>query len=975
MSKKKKKVVNTKIHIKSNFKLLIFFLILITVLGLIFMDLIFTLALVLGVLVIIWISKLLEKKKKKKWVRIVINSLAVIILLVAIAAVGGVAWFLKYIVDNSPEFNEDVLTMTQTTKIYDSKGVEIAELGTEKREIITYEKLNEELVDALIATEDSRFFQHNGFDAPRFISASLKQAVGNSSAGGASTLTMQVAKNSYNKENATVTKGFAGIARKFTDIYMAVFKIEQNYSKEEIIEFYLNNHFLGNNAYGIEQAALTYFNKHASELNIAESSLLIGMFQAPTTYNPFKYPEACEERRAQVLSLMLRHGYITREEYDIANAIPVASMLDSQEEDQKYWSYLNTVVDEAMEKYGVNPHTTSMLIYTNMNAEYQQVVDDVLSGATYKWENPEVQAGIVVADIKTGKITAIGAGRNQTGNRKFNYATSTVRQIGSTAKPIFDYGPGIEYLNWSTYKLFDDSKYYYSTGQEIRDSDRKYMGVITLRTALAQSRNIPALKAFQEVKKEAGDQKIIDFAHSLGVSLEKEAEQTGFLHEAYSIGSFNASNPVELAGAYAAFGNGGYYNELYTINKIVFRDTNEVFTYEPEKKQVMSSATAFMITDVLKTAVNSGLSGAAKLNGVNVAAKTGTTNYPPQVFYAHKLPNSAINDAWVVGYDPETVVSIWYGYEPINDKYYTTTISAYNQRKGLFTAIAGKIMKKNGQDFKAPNTVVKVAVEKTKNVEKEPKLASSYTPTDKIVYEYFKKGTEPTEVSTAYQRLPDITGLSASYDEKAKIVKLSWNAIKVPEDNLTEDFGELGYKVFKDGVFIGFTNQTTYSVSNVLDPNGTYRVSAAYKDVSTLDSAGINYIINIRPAVITAELTVAAAKEYTVNAHLAPGDANPSQNDIKVTKDGVKVSPTVTISITDKKGNKVANISTSDPEEYTITYYVSYESFSDKKTRKITVIANPEPNENNNGNTNNENGGTPPDNGGGTGETGNNGGA
>ena len=335
MANKKKKVVNnTRIHIKASVKYLAIFILILTILGLIFMNLAFTAVLVLGVLLIIWLSNILERKKKKKWVRIVINSLAIIILLAAIAGVGAVAWFLNYVVEHAPEFDEDALSMTQTTKIFDAKGVEIAELGTQKREIIKYEQLNEELVDALVATEDARFFQHNGFDAPRFLVASLKQAAGNSDAGGASTLTMQVAKNSYNAENATVTEGFEGIVRKFTDIYMAVFKIENNYSKQEIIEFYLNNHFLGNNAYGVEQAAITYFNKHAYELNIAESSLLIGLYRAPGAYDPFKNPEAAEGRRATVLNLMYKHGYITKEERDIANAIPVTRLLDTNTETQ-----------------------------------------------------------------------------------------------------------------------------------------------------------------------------------------------------------------------------------------------------------------------------------------------------------------------------------------------------------------------------------------------------------------------------------------------------------------------------------------------------------------------------------------------------------------------------------------------------------------------------------------------------------------
>ncbi len=956
MANKKKKVVNTKIHIKSGVKYLAIFIAILTILGLIFMNFLFTVILVVGILLIIWISDIMERKKRRLWVRIILNSIAILLLLAAIAGVGAVAWFLNYVVEHAPEFNEDALSMTQTTKIYDAKGNEIAELGTQKREIIKYEQLNEELVDALVATEDSRFFQHNGFDAPRFIVASIKQASGNSDAGGASTLTMQVAKNSYNADKADVTKGFEGIVRKFTDIYMAVFKIENNYSKQEIIEFYLNNHFLGNNAYGIEQAAITYFKKHAYQLNIAESSLLIGLYQAPGAYDPFKNPEAAEGRRATVLNLMYKHGYITKDEMDIANSIPVKRLLNYNTETQKYWSYLNTVVEEAKEKYGANPHTTSMLIYTNMNPSYQKVVDNIMSGKTYTWDNPEVQAGIAVVEAKSGKITAIGAGRNQEGKYSpTNYATQTKRQIGSTAKPIFDYAPGIEYNNWSTAKLFDDSTYYYSSGQEIRNSDRGHMGIITLRTALAQSRNVPALKAFQQVN----NKKIAKFVLSLGITPElcpsgyeynkkndncvsvkdkTKTKKTINLHEAHSVGSFNGSNPLEVAGAYAAFANGGYYIEPHTINKIVFRDTGEVVTSNIEKKKVMNSATAYMITDCLKTAVTSGLSGAGKVSGVNVAAKTGTTNYTAQIRYKYHLGEDALNDAWIVGYDPDTVIALWYGYEPISSKYWSNPNSALRNRKNLFNALGTKIFKKNGQDFKVPSTVVKVAVEKTSDVNREPKLASQFTPSDRVVYEWFKKGTEPTEVSGAYQRLADVTGLKGSYNESAKTVTLTWYGIAKPDDDLTSSYGELGYKIYKNGKKIGFTNKTNYTIKNVSDPNGTYRVSAGYKNVSTVDSLGVTYKISYSdPAVYESHLNVPSSKTYSIDEALSGSDANPSASDVKVTKDGATVTATVSISITDNHGNNVANISTSEAKEYTITYSIKYGSYSHKLTRKIIV--------------------------------------
>lgn len=936
MAKKKKKASDSsgrKLHVKKNVRDLGIFLVLLTVLGLIFMDVIFTLIMLVGVILILWLSNWFSKKKKKKWIRITINCLAIFILLCAIAGVGAVAWFLNYIVENAPEFNEDALVMTQTTKVYDGNNVEIAELGTEKREIIKYEQMSEVLIDSLIATEDSRFFQHNGFDAPRFLIASVKQVLGNEDAGGASTLTMQVAKNSYNKENATVTKGFAGIARKFTDIYMAVFKIEEYYSKQEIIEFYVNNHFLGNNAYGVEQAALTYFGKHAYQLNLSETALIVGMFQAPTAYNPFKYPEEAAERRAVVLNLMYKHGYITKEERDIANKVPVSSLLTATEEEQKYYSYLNTVIEEAYDKYGVLPTTTSLLVYTNMNTQYQTVIDDVLSGKTYKWENPVVQAGIAVIDVHSGKVLAIGAGRNQNGLRKTNYATDTKRQIGSTAKPIFDYAPGMEFNNWSTYTLFDDSKYYYTSGQEIRNSDRSYMGIMTLRNALAMSRNIPALKAFQ-----ANDnRKVYEFAKSLGITLEAESEKSKYLHEAYSIGSFNGSNPLEMAAAYAAFANGGYYYEPYTINKIVFRDTGEVITHESEKKKVMSDSTAFMITDSLKTAVNSGLSAAAKINGVNVAAKTGTTNYNTSTLYTYGLPNSAVNDAWVIGYDPNICIGLWYGYEPISSEYWTTNDSAYVQRKGLFNAIGSKIFKKDGSDFKVPNSVIKVAVEMGTDPTKEPKLPSEFTPSDKIVYEYFKKGTEPTEVSTAYQRLPDPTNLSGEYVPEKKTVNLSWNGINPPVDMLT-DYGSLGYRIYRDGQYVGFTTESSYEITNVTNPNATYRVVTGYQNNQTLDSLGITFKLNYEdPNDYVADLLVPKEKIYQVDATLDDYDANVGIGDVKLTKNGEVVVPTVTFSITNKNGETIANISTMEEDEFTVTYIINYETYSTTLKRIIKV--------------------------------------
>ena len=249
----------------------------------------FTAILVIGVFLIIVLSNFIHKIRRKKSLRILTNILLVIFLLCCIAGTVAVGGFFFYIVKQAPEFDVKLLERSESTLVYDKNNNLIMELGAEKREKITYDEISQVFIDALIATEDSRFFQHNGFDAARFFKASLGQLVGNSNAGGASTLSMQVIKTNFT--DAKIDQGFAGIVRKFTDIYLAVFKLEKNYSKQQIIEFYINNNYMGDVAHGLEQASQTYFGKSANELNLAEASLLAGLYQSPANYNPYEHPE------------------------------------------------------------------------------------------------------------------------------------------------------------------------------------------------------------------------------------------------------------------------------------------------------------------------------------------------------------------------------------------------------------------------------------------------------------------------------------------------------------------------------------------------------------------------------------------------------------------------------------------------------------------------------------------------------------
>lgn len=275
---------------------------------------------------------------------------------------------------------------------------------------------------------------------------------------------------------------------------------------------------------------------------------------------------------------MVRHGYITKEEADIAKSIPVESLLsgDGGKELDQYYGFSRTVYEEAIKLTGLDPYVTPMKIYTTLNIDVQDGINKALAGETVKWKDDVVQAGIAVTDVNTGAVIAIGAGRNRTTSQSFNFATQARRQPGSTAKPLFDYAPGIEFENWSTYQLFTDEKWSYTNGPEVNNWDNKYSGLMTMKSALAVSRNIPALKAFQSLNKS----KILEFVTSLGIEPEVE---NGFLHEAHAIGGFTGVSPLQMAVAYASFANGGYYIEPYTITKIEIRSTGEVFEYKHQK--------------------------------------------------------------------------------------------------------------------------------------------------------------------------------------------------------------------------------------------------------------------------------------------------------------------------------------------------------------------------------------------------------
>lgn len=863
-----------------------------------------------------------SKRKVSKKKKMILNIL--IICVIAFASLMAV--FFAYIIVKAPKFDPNNLKFTQMSELYDTEGNIITKMGNENRTEISYDDLPEVLIDAIIATEDSKFFQHNGFDLARFMKASMYQLVGKNG-GGASTLTMQIAKNNY---TSTESKGFEGITRKFTDIYLSIFKIERKYTKKEILEFYVNDSYLGNGAYGVEQASLNYFGKSVSELNLAEASFIAGLFQSPTYYNPYNYPERAEGRRKTVLYLMQRHGYITEEEKEIAENSPITSYIKKTQTSgtySEYQGYIDTVVEELENEYDLNPYTTPLKIYTAMNRSKQDFVNKVMNGEAWKWENENAQAGVVMTDSASGEVLAVGAGRNKNSERSYNYATMTNRQIGSTAKPIFDYGPAVEYLGWGTVNYIDDTPTTYSDGTKISNSDGGYKGRLPLYQALGLSRNVTALKTFQQVSKEAGNDKILKFASSLGIT--PEVDKNGKIHEAHSIGSFTGStkkgesrnSPMTMAGAYQAFSNGGYYIKPHTIKKFVYKDTDEVVETKSAKTRVMNDSTAYIINYSLNWSATEGLAkSAAGISGVQTAAKTGTSNFDEATRKRYHLSSKAVNDLWVCGYTPKQTITFWYGYDSITKGHSTT--SSWSTRDKFYRNLAENLFDKDGSSFARPSSIEEVSV------------VRNSIPLKKALYGgvvgYFRKGTGPDETGTEQaEQLPSVSGITSSIS--GNTVHLKWNGISAEDMvnlNFDDSYGTLGYDIYvKDGsggseVYVGTTTSTSYTHTTSYS-NPVYVIYTAYSNYKTNRSKGVEHKVSV-----TSDFDIKIS-----NSTIEQGKTFVDNKPIIVLYNSVDVTDGATITL------ESGSVDTNILGTYKLTYKVTYQGKSKTVSRNVTVTA------------------------------------
>lgn len=567
----------------------------------------------------------------------------------------------------------DDFKLNSNIHIYDKNDDEILSVNQEKNiEYLTYEQIPEDVFNAFIAVEDKRFYKHNGIDIKSLIRAgvSILKNDGAITQGG-STITQQLVKLTYLSTEQS-------IERKIKEIVIA-FELEDTFSKKEILEYYVNNIYFGNNAYGINSASLEYFGKPVTELSLAQICYLAAIPNNPTIYDPYTKDDTgvnpnTVERQILFLDMMLENKFITKEEYDIAKAEKIE--LDSSESTSGYDIRKNIVLEEVAEilmkedgfklkykftsdndrkvyeqEYNEAKKSALAKLYKNgysvytsfdeaLQRETQTIIDEALSGNTETTDEGiyALQASTILMNNETGLIEAIIGGRTSPVTDYNNRATGLQRQNGSTMKPIAVYAPAIEINGLLPTTIVDDTKE--DDGPKNAGS---YMGKITARQALQYSSNAVAYKLFREVKPQ------------VGLSFLQNMEFKNIVDSDYNLASglgglTIGTNVKEMAGAYATLANKGKFNRPSCVREIRDKDGNVVYSHNKTNTEIYSEATAIIITDMMKTVVDAGTGTSAKFNNtIDIAGKTGTTDDD--------------KDLWFAGYTPLYTAVVWTGYD------------------------------------------------------------------------------------------------------------------------------------------------------------------------------------------------------------------------------------------------------------------------------------------------------------------------
>lgn len=618
---------------------------------------------------------------------------------------------------NVPDLSVEKITeISQTLKIYDKNQKLSAELnGGQMRQSISIKNVPQHVIDALIATEDIRFYEHNGIDIKRIFGALISDISSGSLKEGASTITQQLIKNSHLTSEKTFT-------RKINEAILAL-QLERRYKKDEILEMYFNFVYFGRGAYGIQEASKVYFGIDAKELSVSQGALLVGILKAPSKYAPHLNMENAKNRRKVVLSQMKKYGYISEEDFLKYSDEEIIIVEKISHPDYGY--YTDYVLEESAKKLNIS--VSDLLgggynIYTTLDATLQEDLQKIYEDDN-NFPDKSVQSSSVIIENESGSISAMIGGREHQGMRVFNRALAR-RQPGSCIKPLLVYGPAFENGLITSATILDDYRKDFS-GYTPTNYKNVYYGNITVRRALALSLNVPAV----EILEKNGIEYSKLYAQKAGIKFD---ENDKYLALALGGMTYGAS-PLEIASAYSMLGRNGTYIEPWCIEKITDSNGNVLYLHNEKSVKVFSESTAFLLTDILCD-VSKQESNGLNILQVPIACKTGTVGYG-------ELGHS---DAWTASYTKTHSVCVWMGYDKTDENnllQYEVTGSAHPAR------ISAKIYEcifKNYQyvPFDVPQSVVKVKIDLyTLNKTGEIYLASENQKS--VLNEYFDISKAP----------------------------------------------------------------------------------------------------------------------------------------------------------------------------------------------------------------------------------------
>ena len=619
-------------------------------------------------------------------------------------------------------FSLDSFRLNQTSVIYyqDKSNGEYQALqnlyGEENRIWASYKDIPTNLVYATVAIEDKRFFQHSGVDWLRSMKASANLFLGGSSTYGASTVTQQLVKNLTNDNEVTVR-------RKLVEIFRAL-EMEKQYSKEDIMEWYLNTIYLGEQSYGVRTAAYTYFGKDVSELDLAECASLIAITNNPSIFDPYiseKTKAKNKERQTDILYEMWQQGYITENEYQNAkNEELQFQYADSSSEtgdNSDYYSYfvdqvIRDVVNDLASATGYDTEVINRMIlgggyqiYSTIDVDVQNAAEEVYedldnipkTDSTYQ----QLQSGIVIIDNETGDIAAIVGGVGQKeGSLTLSRATQSLLSPGSTIKPLAVYAPALEMGLITPATVYDDTPFTFGSSPWPKNEDDTYHGLTNILTAMKRSTNTVAVKVLDDVG--------LDYAYHYAVNdmhldtLVDQYELNGVNYTDKSYWSLALGGMVrgvtirDLTAAYASIENKGTYREARTYTKVLDSDGNVVLDNTQSSNENMSEKTAYYLTYMMEETVKDGTGQEAQVPGIDTAGKTGTT--------------SDDKDRWFAGYTSYYTGVVWCGYDQPQEVVLEDD-SIENPASVLFNKVMTKVHEgKQNKAFEKPTSVIDVEV-------------------------------------------------------------------------------------------------------------------------------------------------------------------------------------------------------------------------------------------------------------------------